>query len=50
MFIVLLMLCYGHNKTFPILFHHDAYYIVINALFSFTNGYIITLTYIYYTE
>ncbi|KAK3867927.1 hypothetical protein Pcinc_026654 [Petrolisthes cinctipes] len=49
-FVLLLLLCYGHNKTFPTLFYHDAYYIIINSLFSFTNGYIITLTYIYYTE
>ncbi|XP_050696084.1 equilibrative nucleoside transporter 1-like isoform X3 [Eriocheir sinensis] len=47
-FIPLLMLCHGDNKTFPTVFDHDVYYIIFNLLFSMTNGYIITLTFIYY--
>lgn len=47
-FVPLLMLCHGDEKSFPTLFYHDAYYIVINILFSVSNGYIITLTFIYY--
>ncbi|KAK8384503.1 hypothetical protein O3P69_009356 [Scylla paramamosain] len=47
-FVPLLMLCHGEEKSFPTIFYHDAYYIVINLLFSISNGYIITLTFIYY--
>lgn len=47
-FLPLLMLCHGENKTFPTLLDHDAYYIVLMFFFAFTNGYVGTLTMIYY--
>ncbi|XP_071516610.1 equilibrative nucleoside transporter 1-like isoform X2 [Panulirus ornatus] len=47
-FVPLLMLCHGKDKTFPTVFDHDAFYIVLLFLFAFTNGYISTLTVIYY--
>ncbi|KAK8745040.1 hypothetical protein OTU49_000417, partial [Cherax quadricarinatus] len=47
-FLPLLMLCHGTNKTFPTIFNNDAYYIIILFLFAFTNGHIGTLCLIYY--
>ncbi|KAK4289064.1 hypothetical protein Pmani_037946 [Petrolisthes manimaculis] len=47
-FIPLLLLCNGDNKSFPTLFNNDAYYIVILILFGITNGYFIGLPFIYY--
>ncbi|XP_068234827.1 equilibrative nucleoside transporter 1-like isoform X2 [Palaemon carinicauda] len=47
-FIPLLMLCHGDNKTFPTLFDNDGYYVALLFLFAFTNGYIMSLTLIYY--
>ncbi|XP_064096774.1 equilibrative nucleoside transporter 1-like isoform X2 [Macrobrachium nipponense] len=47
-FIPLLMLCHGDNKTFPTLFDNDGYYVALLFLFAFTNGYVMTLALIYY--
>ncbi|XP_042209343.1 equilibrative nucleoside transporter 1-like isoform X2 [Homarus americanus] len=47
-FVPLLMLCHGDNKTFPTVFNHDSYYIILITLFAFTNGHVGTLTLIYY--
>ena len=46
--VLLIMLCYGSSKTFPTLFHHDAWYIVFNVLFGITNGYLQCLPVMYY--
>ncbi|XP_053649194.1 equilibrative nucleoside transporter 3 isoform X2 [Cherax quadricarinatus] len=47
-FLPLLMLCHGTNKTFPTIFANDAYYIPLLILFAFTGGHFGTLTLIYY--
>ncbi|KAK7073048.1 hypothetical protein SK128_005811 [Halocaridina rubra] len=47
-FIPLLMLCHGENKTFPTVLDHDAYYIILLFFFAITNGYVGTLAMIYY--
>ncbi|RXG71420.1 Equilibrative nucleoside transporter 2 [Armadillidium vulgare] len=38
-FIPLILLCHGNNKTFPTVFNQDFYYIIINILFGLTDGY-----------
>ncbi|XP_065816679.1 equilibrative nucleoside transporter 2-like isoform X2 [Labrus bergylta] len=42
-FIPLLMLCNVHNSKLPVLFSHDVAFIIIMALFSFSNGYLASL-------
>uniref|UniRef100_A0A2P2IDH8 Equilibrative nucleoside transporter 3-like n=2 Tax=Hirondellea gigas TaxID=1518452 RepID=A0A2P2IDH8_9CRUS len=48
--LVAIMFCHGDDKTFPILFYNDAWYIIFNALFGLTNGYFGCLPLIYYPE
>ncbi|XP_028658861.1 equilibrative nucleoside transporter 2-like [Erpetoichthys calabaricus] len=39
-FIPLLMLCNVQERTYlPVIFHHDAVFVILMALFSFTSGY-----------
>ncbi|KAM7008669.1 equilibrative nucleoside transporter 2-like [Tautogolabrus adspersus] len=42
-FIPLLMLCNVQNSKLPVLFTHDIAFVIIMALFSFSNGYLATL-------
>ncbi|XP_071360896.1 equilibrative nucleoside transporter 2-like isoform X2 [Trachinotus anak] len=42
-FIPLLMLCNVENSRLTVLFRHDAAFVVIMALFSFSNGYLASL-------
>ncbi|XP_074552378.1 equilibrative nucleoside transporter 2-like [Halichoeres trimaculatus] len=42
-FIPLLMLCNVHNSKLPVFFSHDCAFVVIMALFSFSNGYLASL-------
>ncbi|KAF2355799.1 Equilibrative nucleoside transporter [Trinorchestia longiramus] len=45
---LLIMFCYGADKTFPTLFYSDGVYIFLNLIFGITNGYFGCLPYIYY--
>ncbi|RXG69493.1 Equilibrative nucleoside transporter 2 [Armadillidium vulgare] len=47
-FIPLILLCHGNNKTFPTVFNQDFYYIIINILFGLTDGYFGALAMIFY--
>ncbi|XP_036614043.1 equilibrative nucleoside transporter 1-like isoform X1 [Trichosurus vulpecula] len=43
-FVPLLMLCNVHpRKNLPVVFHHDAWFIVFIMLFAFSNGYLASL-------
>ncbi|XP_041640414.1 equilibrative nucleoside transporter 2-like [Cheilinus undulatus] len=42
-FIPLLMLCNVHDSKLPIFFRHDLAFVIIMALFSFSNGYLASL-------
>ncbi|XP_074093164.1 equilibrative nucleoside transporter 1 isoform X2 [Macrotis lagotis] len=43
-FIPLFMLCNVHpRKNLPVIFHHDAWYIVFMMVFAFSNGYLASL-------
>ncbi|KAM7419898.1 hypothetical protein PAMA_016816 [Pampus argenteus] len=42
-FIPLLMLCNVQNSSLPVLFKHDSVFVIIMALFSFSNGYLACL-------
>ncbi|XP_068921968.1 equilibrative nucleoside transporter 1 isoform X2 [Petaurus breviceps papuanus] len=43
-FVPLLMLCNVHpRKYLPVVFHHDAWYIIFMVLFAFSNGYLASL-------
>ncbi|KAM6941620.1 equilibrative nucleoside transporter 2-like [Lycodopsis pacificus] len=42
-FIPLLMMCNVPNSSLPVLFKHDAAFVAIMALFSFSNGYLASL-------
>lgn len=46
-FVPLLMLCNVHESRLPVIFAHDAAFVVIMALFSFSNGYLATLCMVY---
>ncbi|CAL4195070.1 unnamed protein product, partial [Meganyctiphanes norvegica] len=48
--IPLFLLCHGDNKTFPTLLDNDAYYIILMFIFGISNGYVATLTYIFYPK
>lgn len=43
LFVPLLMLCNVENSRLVVIFSHDAAFVAINALFSFSNGYLATL-------
>lgn len=43
LFVPLLMLCNVENSRLAVVFSHDAAFVAINALFSFSNGYLATL-------
>ncbi|XP_059187979.1 equilibrative nucleoside transporter 2-like [Centropristis striata] len=42
-FVPLLMMCNVQNARLPVLFRHDAAFVTIMALFSFSNGYLASL-------
>ncbi|XP_041044085.1 equilibrative nucleoside transporter 1-like [Carcharodon carcharias] len=42
-FIPLFMLCNVHPRRLPVVFTHDAWYIVFMAIFAFSNGYLASL-------
>ncbi|XP_072477549.1 equilibrative nucleoside transporter 1-like [Notamacropus eugenii] len=43
-FVPLLMLCNIHpRKNLPVIFHHDAWFIIFITLFAFSNGYLASL-------
>lgn len=42
-FVPLLMMCNVENSRLTVLFSHDAAFVAIMALFSFSNGYLATL-------
>lgn len=42
-FVPLLMLCNVENSRLAVIFSHDTAFVTINALFSFSNGYLATL-------
>lgn len=48
--VLLIMFCNGEDKTFPTIFHNDAWYIIFNALLGLSNGYVGCLPLIYYPD